>query len=75
MITTRIQAERGGDPIKSAATRVGLTREQYVERLAAGDKWCTACKAWHPRAAFAPDASRGDGLAARCAASRRKREI
>lgn len=34
-------------------------------------KWCTACKARHPRTAFGSDPSRGDGLAARCLASRR----
>ena len=34
-------------------------------------KWCTACKATHDRDAFGLDASRGDGLAARCLASRR----
>ena len=33
-------------------------------------KWCTACKADHPVAAFGRDRTRGDGLAARCLASR-----
>lgn len=37
-------------------------------------KWCTACKARHPAVAFGVDPSRGDGLAARCLASRRVKE-
>lgn len=34
-------------------------------------KWCTACQTSHERSAFGRDASRGDGLAARCLSSRR----
>ena len=34
-------------------------------------KWCTVCKARHDRNAFGRDPTRGDGLAARCLASRR----
>lgn len=34
-------------------------------------KWCTARKTTHDRSAFGRDPSRGDGLAARCLASRR----
>ncbi len=34
------------------------------------DKWCTACKMKHPTTSFGKDKSRGDGLAARCIASR-----
>ena len=34
-------------------------------------KWCTSCKAEHPISAFGKDVTRGDGLAARCLASRR----
>lgn len=34
-------------------------------------KRCTACKATHPRSSFGRDATRGDGLAASCLASRR----
>jgi len=37
----------------------------------AGEKWCTACKAWHDRSAFGLDDSRASGLATRCLASRR----
>jgi len=50
----------------AAAARVGLTLAEYDAKVATGEKWCTGCKAWHQRDAFASDASRTDGLAARC---------
>lgn len=37
-------------------------------------KWCTSCKTNHVRGAFGRDRSRGDGLAARCLASRRVKD-
>lgn len=66
-----------GTPIgalRTAARRVGLTESEYAARVEAGEKWCTACKAWHPRSAFVADRSRGDGLRARCLASERGRK-
>lgn len=30
------------------------------------DKWCSGCKARHPRSAFGRDRSRSDGLATKC---------
>jgi 5-methylcytosine-specific restriction endonuclease McrA len=55
---------------KVAAKRLGLSLEQYNARIAAGEKWCGRCRAWHPVAAFSADSSRGDGLASICPASR-----
>lgn len=55
--------------IKVAAGRVGLSEEAYRDRLAAGDKWCTRCRTWHPRASFDTDRSRGDGVKASCRSS------
>lgn len=52
--------------LKTAATRVGMSLEEYQQRQAAGEKWCTACKDWRPIADFHKDASRGDGLKASC---------
>lgn len=46
------------------------TRSMSAQTLI-DEKWCTACKARHPRSEFGRDSSRGDGLAARCLASRR----
>ena len=37
-------------------------------------KWCTACKTRHSRSDFGVDPTRGDGLAARCLASRRVKD-
>lgn len=51
---------------RAAAARIGVTEEAYRARLAAGDKWCGGCRAWHPREAFGIDRSRSDGLSAVC---------
>ena len=56
---------------KSAARRRGLTLEEFQAKLDEGLKWCTGCKAWHPRSAFQVDNSRGDSLACVCKAWRR----
>ena len=52
--------------LKVAARRVGVSLGEYQQRVADGQKWCGGCRDWHPLAAFHIDASRGDGLAARC---------
>jgi 5-methylcytosine-specific restriction endonuclease McrA len=51
---------------KIAAARIGISLAEYIGRIASGEKWCTRCKAWHPRSRFGIDRSRGDGLAAKC---------
>lgn len=56
---------------KTAAIRLGLTLEEYKRRIAAGQKFCGACKEWHRRREFGLDKTRGDGYAATCLASRR----
>ena len=52
--------------MKKAAVRIGIGFDEYQHRIGAGEEWCGGCASWHPRAAFARDASRGDGLAATC---------
>ncbi|MFD3516289.1 HNH endonuclease [Streptomyces sp. NPDC058657] len=52
----------------SAATRIGVSLAEYDTKLAAGLKWCTGCKEWHTRQAFAKDRTRWDGLKAACTA-------
>ena len=59
--------------MKIAAGRVGLSLEAYEAKVAAGLKWCTACKAWHSRKAFVRDRTRGDGLKATCLVADRRR--
>jgi hypothetical protein len=56
---------------KTAATRLGITEEAYEAKQAQQLKWCTACKAWHPKTKFGNDTSRGDKLAAKCKDSQR----
>jgi len=56
--------------IRTAAAKHGLTVEEYEAKTVA-EKWCTGCKAWHPRSDFPRDRHRGDGLRARCLAADR----
>lgn len=60
--------------MKIAAKRVGLSLGDYLTRIAAGEKWCTRCGAWHPVSAFGRDEHRGDGLSAHCLDSARVRQ-
>lgn len=52
--------------LKAAATRVGLTVQEYTTRIDGGEKWCTGCKEWHRIDEFPRDRTRGDGRRARC---------
>lgn len=56
----------------TAAARIGISLQEYDSLRAAGQKWCTGCKAWHSRDAFATDKSRTDGLTARCRETRNR---
>lgn len=57
--------------VKVAAQAAGCLPDEYRRRVAAGEKWCTLDRAWHPKAEFGRDGSRPDGLAASCRQSRR----
>lgn len=46
--------------------RLGITPDEYKERQAANEKWCTKCKTWHALSAFYSDSSRPDGLSSMC---------
>lgn len=56
---------------KTAAARLGISLADYTARQLAGEKWCSACRAWHTLDAFGSDKARGSGLSARCLKSRR----
>ena len=58
---------------KVAAAKAGITVAEYERRIADGQSWCTGCKAWHPRADFGADVTRGSGIAATCIAGRKAR--
>ena len=51
---------------KTAATRVGISLEEYRAHVAGGERWCTGCRAWHPTADFHLDRARGSRLKAKC---------
>lgn len=65
----RSRTGRALGAVKVAASKTGLSFDDYLARVDAGEKWCTACDAWHSRASFVADRSRWDGLSARCAAA------
>lgn len=67
---TPVQAIDGA--VKMAASRIGITPEEYLRLQAAGNKWCSGHRAWHPLGEFGPDPSRGDGLSPACRARRRE---
>lgn len=52
--------------IKAAASRIGISVEEYTASLDAGLKWCYGCKSWQHRATFNIDRNRSDGLNAKC---------
>lgn len=58
---------------KTAATKLGLSVEEYEAHLAAGEQWCIGCRAFHPLSAFHRDASRVNGLGRRCRDARQNR--
>lgn len=51
---------------KTAAAKLGITFDEYVERIERGQKNCIDCRQWKDRSQFHVDASRWDGLAAKC---------
>lgn len=59
--------------MKVAAGRVGVSIEEYKDRLERGEKWCCSCKKWTPRSGFGKDRTRGDGLDAKCLDCRARR--
>lgn len=51
---------------KTAAKKIGLTLEEYDQKISDGMKWCTDCKSWKLVSDFYKDATRGDGISAKC---------
>lgn len=58
---------------RMAAKRLGIPLRIYEAHIAEGKKWCTGCRAWHPKSAFGVDVSRYDGLHHYCRESIRQR--
>lgn len=55
---------------KTAAKRAGVSLDEYRRRRASNQKWCIRCRDWHSLDMFKRDASRSDGLDAKCSMSR-----
>jgi len=55
---------------QSAADRLGITLEEYIQRVEGGEKWCVGCRAWQPVDDFGPDSTRSDGRQHTCRAGR-----
>lgn len=51
---------------KSAAKKTGCGVDEWMQRRAAGEKWCFQCRAWKPGFGFAVDRSRRGGRTSRC---------
>jgi hypothetical protein len=58
---------------KIAAKRAGVAFEDYMARIAAGEKWCFRCRSFKPLHDFTVDRSRGDGRCAQCVWCARRR--
>src|SRR5215469_13382152 len=56
---------------KRVASRLRISVEEYLGRIANQEKWCGRCKCFHSRTVFGSDACRADGLARYCLASAR----
>lgn len=61
--------------MKTAAKRLGLTFEEYQQRLGAATKYCTGCRAWHPLEDFGVDRSRTSGRSATCKVARARKYL
>lgn len=57
--------------LKVAAKKAGVSFEEYQNKVANGEKWCSLCKAFHPFDSFGIDLNRGDGRSSSCLNSRR----
>jgi len=49
-----------------AASRIGCTEEEYLQKQKSGYKWCSACKQWIPVDHFNKDSGAIDGLNNKC---------
>lgn len=59
--------------IAIGASQLGMSTDEYVRHIRAGEKWCTGHHDWHPRAEFGKRESLPDGLNNICRAIDRER--
>jgi len=60
--------------IKIFCNRIGISTEEYKEKLKSGLKWCTGCKNWVSVDRFNKDRYRYDGLCSKCVDCSRVKE-
>ncbi len=56
---------------KISAQKIGISYEEYLDKLSQGLKWCWKCKTWKLKEMFGIDKNRHDGLHAVCQLCRR----
>lgn len=56
--------------LKIAAKRIGVSYDEYLEKINSGMKWCTSCKQFLPIDEFCKDSSQGDGHGTKCSQCR-----
>jgi len=66
-------AQTHAGAFKIVATNLGMSLEDFEAKIAGGEKHCSICRRWHYVSEFGKDASRHDGLAPYCKASRSTR--
>lgn len=49
--------------------RTGTSVEEWLRKVRGGNKWCSACRAWHPIAYFYEDVKQPDALKGPCRAA------
>lgn len=68
-------AQNSAGALKVAAKKIGVPIEEYVTRMANGQKWCTNCRQWHDVSHFGVDNSRHDKLTTSCSKSRNSKAM
>ncbi len=61
--------------LKIAAKRLGLSLDDYLNRIKGGQKWCTRCREWHSVGDFISDPSRADGINPNCRKTRKDEKL
>jgi hypothetical protein len=59
--------------LKTAAKRIGLPFDVYMEKIGSGLRWCYACKDFHPQSCFGKEQNRSRGIAPICKEKRNAR--
>lgn len=68
-----IVAQTRQGALTASAGRRGMSVEEYQAKLSDGFAWCTECRSWHMLTEFGRDATRYNGIATQCRASRKRR--